>query len=76
MNLREPFIPDDFLRVTSGGGNIGRFYWCNQATFEVQSWNAPASMDTDPPTEVDRTTIPGDSAWIFTTGDWFAWIFS
>jgi len=33
-----PFVPDAFISITSNGGNIGRFFWANKASYMLELW--------------------------------------
>lgn len=76
------FESDDFISINSIGGNVGRFYWVNQSSLVVESWDA----DRDPyapgaafwwinaPSEVTTIERSGCCAFIWTLGDWWAWL--
>ena len=77
-----PFTPKQFIRIDSNGGNIGRFYWCNQLTLSIEVWDnsrdpfklgAP-SWWKHCPTEVNSSEITGASSLIFNLGDWWNWV--
>ena len=34
----DTFVYDDFIRVSSNGGNIGRLFWCNTCTIAQGPW--------------------------------------
>lgn len=69
-----PFTGYEPIHITCGGGNIGRFFWCNQQQLTIESWRAGLNMYSDPPSERDVQTIPGSCAWIHSLMDWYAWI--
>jgi hypothetical protein len=62
------FIPEDIIKIGSNGGNIGRFYWENQATYMVEL------IDTDESFEITIGELPGRSAFIWTRNEWVGWL--
>ena len=63
-----PFTPDSFIGITSNGGNIGRFFWANKASYTLELWG------TDGFYESNTYDIPGDCAFITTENDWHCWL--
>ncbi len=63
-----PFTLEDIIKIDSNGGNIGRFYWENQATYMVEL------IDTDESFEITIGELPGRSAFIWTDLDWVFWL--
>jgi hypothetical protein len=68
-NLFAPFIPDEFIKIDSTHGHIGRFYWSNQIqmTIEQSGPNFYESITNE---------LPGNCALISNIGDWWAWVWS
>lgn len=79
-NPHQVFEYEDFIRITSQGGNIGRFFWANQNQFTIEVWE----NDSDPwdpdaplthlPNESVTSELPGSAALVATLGDWWAWV--
>ena len=62
------FIPEDAIKIDSNGGNIGRFYWENQATFRVEQIDKNHFSDTA------IGEAPGYSTFIWTRNEWVGWL--
>lgn len=75
--MLEPFEYDNFISVTSSGGNIGRLFWDNQCQFTIETWERGGDpwATLEPPTTSRTSEIPGSFALIATIGDWWAWSF-
>ena len=65
----EPHTPERWVHITAGGGNIGRFYWCNQACISL------SYVATDgTPYDAEVNELAGDFSFIATRGDWHAYL--
>ena len=69
------FVPDDFIRIDSHGGHVGRIYWHSQQQFTIQSW-ANDEDTSRRPRDSMTTELRGSCALIATVGDWWAWVMS
>lgn len=65
-----PFIPDKFIDIGFGAGNIGRLYWDNQKTLTIELQCSDGSW------ERDISEVPGSCALISVMGDWWAWVWT
>lgn len=72
----DTFVYDDFIRVTSNGGNIGRLFWCNASHFTIETGRTWPLFPWSEGYEIDTTILPGSCAFIATVGDFWAWIIS
>ena len=63
-----PFIPKDTIRITSDGGNIGRFYWNNQVILSIEQWGIDNFY------EATICELPGYSAFLWSEFDWIGWL--
>lgn len=63
-----PFIPENTIKINSNGGNIGRFYWSNQATFSIEQWGHNNFY------EATVYELPGISAFLWSEFDWVGWL--
>lgn len=61
------FAPEQFIRIGSSGGNIGRFHWSNQATLVAEQYG-------DNFREITRFELPGCSAFLWREFDWVGWL--
>jgi|688.fasta_scaffold2359776_2 hypothetical protein len=62
------FIPEDIIKIGPNGGNIGRFYWENQATFRAEQ------IDKNNFRETAIGEAPGYSTFIWTRNEWVGWL--
>lgn len=65
------FKYDDFISINSGGGSIGRFHWVNRSSGYIEFID-----DSGLPFDRSYFDLPGEVAFIWTVGDWFAWLLS
>lgn len=63
----QPFAYDDFISITSGGGNIGRFHWDNGFTLSLEYLDDNGGVISK-----SDTRYFGYSSFIQTVGDWIA----
>ena len=71
----DPYVYDDVVRVTSDGGNIGRFHWHNGYSLVIETGKTWPSFPWSPGYERSETIYPGSCAFIATIGDFWAWVF-
>jgi hypothetical protein len=63
-----PFVPADPINISSDSGNIGRFYWQNKATLNIEQWGDNNFY------EVVVSEFNGEFAFLWTEFDWIAWV--
>jgi hypothetical protein len=66
-NNQIPHVPANLIKITSDGGNIGRFYWNNQQRFSIEQWGNNGFY------EATIYEIPGVSAWLWTEFERIGW---
>lgn len=74
LSLDDPkalYIPeeDEFIRITSEGGRIGRLHWHNQGRFEIELSNADGT-----PHERTVWEVPGGFSFVWTVFDYFVFL--